>query len=92
MTGRGTWTDERISEKMDSIDSTFNMLREEIQGLRADNREQFAALRADSSAMRGDLATMRGDISALQRLLVQIGFGLVGVLLSAMVALIVALA
>lgn len=85
MTGRGTWTDERISEKMDSIDSTFNMLRDEIQGLRADNREQFAALRADFSAMRADL-------SALQRQLVQIGFGLVGVLLSAMVALIVVLA
>ncbi len=84
MTGRGTWTDERISEKMDSIDSTFNMLRDEIQGLRADNREQFAALRTDFSAMRADL-------SALQRQLVQIGFGLVGVLLSAMVALIVVL-
>ena len=85
MTGRATWTDERVSEKMGSIDSTFDMLREEIQGLRADNREQFTALRADFSAMRGDL-------SALQRQLVQIGFGLVGVLLSAMVALIVVLA
>ena len=63
---------------MGSIDSTFDMLRDEIQGLRADNREQFAALRA--------------DFSALQRQLVQIGFGLVGVLLSAMVALIVVLA
>ena len=78
MTERGTWTDERISEKMNSIDSAFNMLRDEIQGLRADNREQFAALRA--------------DFSALQRQLVQIGFGLVGVLLSAMVALVVVLA
>ena len=78
MTGRSAWTDERISEKMDSIDSTFDMLRDEIQGLRADNREQFAALRA--------------DFSALQRQLVQIGFGPVGVLLSAMVALIVVLA
>ena len=36
--------------------------------------------------------SMRGDLAALQRQLVQIGFGLVGVLLSAMVALIVVLA
>ena len=54
------------------------MLRAEIRGLRADNREEFAALRA--------------TFSALQRQLAQIGFGLVGVLLGAMVALIVALA
>lgn len=75
---RTAWTDERIDEKMAAIDSTFDMLRREIQGLREDNREQFAALRT--------------DFSALQRQLVQIGFGLVGVLVAAMVALIVALA
>lgn len=62
---------------MHAIDSTFDMLRTEIQGLRDDNREQFAALRS--------------DFSALQRQLTQIGFGLVGVLTAAMVALIVAL-
>lgn len=63
---------------MGAIDSTFEMLRDEIRGLRSDNREEFAALRA--------------DFSALQRQLAQIGFGLVGVLIGAMVALIVALA
>ena len=75
---RSAWTDQRIGERMDAIDSTFDMLRHEIQGLREDNREQFAALRR--------------DLSALQHHLVQIGFGLVGVLIAAMVALIVALA
>ena len=63
---------------MEAIDSTFNMLRHEFQGLREDNREQFAALRR--------------ELSALQHHLVQIGFGLVGVLIAAMMALIVALA
>lgn len=72
-----TWTDERIDEKMTAIDRTFDMLREELHGLREDNREQFGALRS--------------DISTLQDRLVQIGFGLVGVLVAAMVALIVAL-
>jgi hypothetical protein len=74
---RGTWPDERIDEKMASIDRTFDMLRDELHGLREDNREQFGALRS--------------DISTLQDRLVQIGFGLVGVLIAAMVALIVAL-
>ncbi len=73
-----TWTDERIDDKMDAIDSTFHMLRDEIRGLRTDAHEEFTAFRA--------------DFSALQRQLAQIGFGLVGVLLGAMVALIVALA
>ncbi len=73
-----TWTDERIDEKMAAIDNTFGMLRDELHGLREDNREQFAGLRS--------------DMTALQDRLVQIGFGLVGVLLAAMVALVVALA
>lgn len=75
---RGAWTDERIDEKMTAIDNTFNMLRDELHGLREDNREQFAGLRS--------------DMTSLQDRLIQIGFGLVGVLLAAMVALIVALA
>ena len=56
---------------MGSIDSTFDMLRSEIQGLRADNRQQFTDLRS--------------DLSGIQRQLVQIGFSLVGVLFAAMV-------
>jgi len=75
---RSAWTDERIGDKIGAIDSTFYMLRDEIQGLREDNRQQFAALRA--------------DFSSLQRQLAQVGFGMVGVLIAAMVALIVALA
>jgi len=75
---RSAWTDDRIGERMEAIDSTFDMLRDEVQGLREDNRQQFAGLRT--------------DFSALQRQLVQIGFGLVGVLIAAMLAVIVAVA
>ncbi len=82
---RGTWTDERVDEKMASIDRTFDMLRDELRGLREDNREQFSGLRSDFSGLRS-------DVTGLQDRLLQIGFGLVGVLLAAMVALIVALA
>ena len=62
---------------MHRIDSTFEMLRDEVHGLRTEMRDEMRGLRA--------------DFSALQTSLVQIGFGLVGVLLAAMIALIVAL-
>lgn len=82
---RPGWTDARLDEKMGAIDSTFDMLRDEIRGLREDNRQQFSALHAD-------LRDLRADFSWLQGRLVQIGFGLVGGLIAAMVALIVAVA
>ena len=71
---RSAWTDQRLDDKMAGIDSTFEMMRDEMHGLREE--------------MRG----MRADFTALQATLVQIGFGMVGVLLAAMIALIVALA
>ena len=73
----GSWTDERLDDKMDGIDSTFEMLRDEMHGMRTEMREEMQGLRS--------------DFTALQATLVQIGFGLVGVLLAAMIALIVAL-
>lgn len=69
----GAWTDERVDEKMSSIDRTFDLLHSDLSGLREE--------------MRG----VRSDLSSFQDRLVQIGFGLVGVLIAAMVALIVAL-
>ena len=96
---RSAWTDARIDEKMTGIDSTFEMLRDEMQGLRADNREQSTSLqqelrdlRGDVGDLRGEMRDLRGDFFSLQGRLVQIGFGLVGTLLAAMIALIVALA
>jgi len=77
---RGTWTDDRIDEKMTVIDNAFGMLRDELHGLREDNCEQFGAL-------RDEVRDLRGDFSSFQGRLVQIGFGMVGVLLAAMVAL-----
>lgn len=70
---------------MGVIDSTFDMLRDEIRGLREDNRQQF-------SALHPDMRDLRGDFSSLQGRLVQIGFGLVGALIASMVALILAVA
>lgn len=86
---RSTWTDERLDDRMGVIDSTFDMLRDEMHGFRSDMREEMQGLRSE---MREEMQGLRSDFNSLQTVLVQIGFGLVGVLLAAMVALIVALA
>ncbi len=122
---RSSWTDVRIDEKMGAIDSTFDMLREELHGLREDNREQISGLRQEIGGLRQEVRSeigglrqefgglrqevheeiaalrldgrdqfnrLHSDFASLQTTLVQIGFGMVGVLLAAMVALVVALA
>lgn len=89
---RNNWTDERIGEKMGAIDSTFEMLRDELTGLRSEMREELRGLREDNrdqfTASRQDFSALRAELSGLQRHLIQIGFGLVGVLLAAMLALV----
>jgi hypothetical protein len=93
---RSAWTDERLDDKMGGIDSTFEMLRDEMQGFRTEMRDDMRGLREEMQGLRSDLSAemrdLRSDFTALQTTLVQIGFGLVGVLLAAMVALVVALA
>ena len=81
---------------MHAIDSTFDMLHGEMQGLRADItglrtevREEITGLRTETS---DQFAALRADLAALHRLLAQVGFGLVGVVAAAMVGLIVTLA
>jgi DNA anti-recombination protein RmuC len=52
----------------------------------------FDRLHDDLGGIRDEIRGLRGDFSTLQDRLVQIGFGLVGVLITALVALIIALA
>jgi hypothetical protein len=56
---------------MTAIDRTFEMLREELHGLREDNARQFGGLRAEMVGMRADLARV-------QDRMIQIGFGMAG--------------
>jgi hypothetical protein len=53
--------------------------------------QTFDRLHDDLGGIRDEIVGLRGDFSSLQDRLVQIGFGLVGVLIAAMAALIVAL-
>lgn len=51
----------------------------------------FERLHDDLGGIRDEIVGLRGDFSSLQDRLVQIGFGLVGVLVAALIALIVAI-
>jgi len=82
---RSTWTDERLDDKMQGIDHTFELMRDELSGMRTEMRE----LRQD---LTSEMTGLRSDFNALQRQLIQVGFTLVGVLVAAMTALIIAVA
>jgi tetrahydromethanopterin S-methyltransferase subunit B len=81
---RGAWTDERIEKKISAVDHAFERLQDDLGGV----REELQAMRTEFTE---ELRGLRSDFSSLQGRLVQIGFGLVGVLISALIALIVAL-
>ena len=81
---RSTWTDDRIDERMAAIDITFGRIDKNMDVL----RDEMRGLRQDMSVeMRG----LREEMSALQRQVAQIGWGVTGSLIAAMVALIIAL-
>ena len=70
------------------IDASLQDVRDEVRALRGDLGDEVRGLRGD---LRDEVRALRGDFSALQDRLVQIGFGLVGVLIAALLVLIVAL-
>jgi hypothetical protein len=78
---RTEWTDERLDERMTAIDQTFERIFDELGGIRDDIR-----------GLRGEISSLRGDIASVQDRLIQIGFGLAGVLITALIALVVAVA
>jgi hypothetical protein len=82
---RTAWTDERLDDLVHTLNRNFDLLREEIHGLRSDVREEIHGL-------RDDMRSLREDLSASQRQFAQIGWGLVAALIAALVALILALA
>ena len=68
---------------MTTLDSRFELLHAEMREMRADMRD----MRAEARELR---AEMHADFASLQRQLAQIGWGMVGVLVTAMIALVVA--
>ena len=84
-TERTRWTDERLDDLAATLNASIADLREEIRALRTEMRAEF-------SLVRQELSVMRQDFSAMQRQIAQIGWALVGTLIAALTALIIALA
>lgn len=61
---RSTWTDERLDEKMQGIDGTFELMRDELSGFRTEMREMRRELTEEMHEMRGDF-TAFGPTSRL---------------------------
>ncbi len=58
---RGRWTDERIDERMNAIDQTFERIFEEMRAMRTDLTAEMRAMRSDLTA---EMRAMRGDLTA----------------------------
>lgn len=103
---RTTWTDQRLDERMSSLDRTIGLMQADIGGIRTEllefrrqHSEEMGALRADftseirslRSELSSEIRLLRADVTTVQDRLVQIGFGLVGVLVVALASLVAAL-
>jgi hypothetical protein len=100
---RGAWRDERIEEQVTAIDQAFERLhgdlrdvRDELQAMRGEFIDDLHWPRSDFlnelRRVRFDLSRLRFELSSLQRRMARTRFALVGALITALVALIVAIA
>ncbi len=80
---------------MASVDSTFDRIDRNLDGMRVEMREMRRELREEMAEMRREfreeMRALRSDFASFQGRLTQIGFGLVGALVMSVAALIVAL-
>jgi chromosome segregation ATPase len=96
---RSAWTDDRLDERMTSIDRTFELLQQDSRAIREelhDLRHEMQAMRSDLASemrlLRSDFTSLRSDFTSLQGRLGQVGFALVGLLLATLCSLVIAVA
>ena len=89
---RATWTDDRLDDfarntgaRFDRVDARFDRVETEIAGLRTEMREEFRSVRTEMNAGFGAL---QGEFAALNRILIQIAYGLVGLCVIASITLV----
>jgi hypothetical protein len=87
---RDAWTDSRLDDLNQRVDSGFGETSREFQALRLEMRTEFAAVRsemraefgalrseaaAESTSIRGEIAGLRVEMAATNRTLIQVGAG-----------------
>lgn len=93
---RESWTDDRmddLSHRVDDgfrkVDGRFDRVEADLRALRTETRTEFAAMRGE---MNTEFRTLRGEINerfdATQRVMVQVGGGVVATLMVGFLGLI----
>ena len=75
---RDAWTDPRLDDLNQRVDSGFKETSREFQALRLEMRTEFAAVRSE---MQTEFASVRSEMAAMNRTMLQIVVGGFGVML-----------
>ena len=76
---REKWTDERLDDLNVKVDRGFDRLDADIRTLRMETRAEFIAVRAE----------MKAGFEATQRLIIQVGGGMIGTMILGFAGLLV---
>lgn len=87
---RETWTDERLDDLANRTDEGFREVRADIRQMRSELTSTSESLRAEIGHVRGELGEIRAELQGLNRTM-QIGFGLIGAVLTGILGLMAAL-
>jgi hypothetical protein len=71
---RETWTDHRLDDLSKKVDNGFNEMRTEFRALRGEITGEF-------QAVRGEMQGIRDEVAAMNRNLIQLTWGLIGMML-----------
>jgi hypothetical protein len=82
---RELWTDERLDDLNKKVDDGFSGMRTEFRALRGEMTGEFQAVRGEMKtefqAVRGEIQGVRDEIAAMNRNLIQLTWGLIGMML-----------
>jgi peptidoglycan hydrolase CwlO-like protein len=87
---REAWTDERLDDLKEHMDEGFREVRADVRSLKSEVgevRSEVGEVRSEVGKVREGLGEVKAEIKGLNRTL-QIGFGLMGTFLVALVGLI----
>jgi hypothetical protein len=93
---REEWTDRRLDDLNKKVDDGFHEMRAEFRALRGSVTDEFHAVRGEMKgefqavrdemrgefqAVRGEIQGVRNEVAAMNRNLIQLTWGLIGMML-----------
>jgi hypothetical protein len=91
---RESWTDNRmdalnrrVGDGFTQVDQRFDRVEADLRDLRVETRTEFAAVRQESAALRQE---MNARFDAMQRLILQVGGGMIATTMAGFLGLVAA--